>query len=99
MHHHRTQVGGKTYPNVEIGDLLAALAQRLPKRYWSRIEATSLGPVTGGGSDAISAKTLYPRRARFLQPNDILVAEIGTASMGLGFARMPAGATFHNQTL
>jgi len=27
------------------------------------------------------------------------VAESGTASMGLGFAQMPAGASFHNQTL
>jgi indolepyruvate decarboxylase len=27
------------------------------------------------------------------------MAESGTASMGLGFAQMPAGACFHNQTL
>ena len=33
------------------------------------------------------------------RPDDILVAETGTASMGLGFALMPKGATFHNQTL
>jgi indolepyruvate decarboxylase len=36
---------------------------------------------------------------QFLKPNDILVAETGTASMGLGFTRMPKDATFHNQTL
>ena len=29
----------------------------------------------------------------------ILVAETGTASMGLGLRLMPAGASFHNQTL
>lgn len=47
-----------------------------------------------------SAPTRYiPRWANFLQPDDLLVAETGTCSMGLGFARMPAGATFHNQTL
>ena len=28
-----------------------------------------------------------------------MIAETGTASMGLGFAHMPQGATFHNQTL
>jgi indolepyruvate decarboxylase len=27
------------------------------------------------------------------------VAETGTVSMGLGFARLPKGASFHNQTL
>jgi indolepyruvate decarboxylase len=34
-----------------------------------------------------------------LKPNDILIAETGTVSMGLGFALMPDGATFHNQSL
>jgi indolepyruvate decarboxylase len=29
----------------------------------------------------------------------MLIAETGTISMGLAFARMPAGASFHNQTL
>ena len=99
IYHHRTEVGGKTYPNVEMSDLLAVLVQRLPKRNWPRIEATSLGPIKGQGDDAITADTLYPRWADFLRPDDILIAETGTASMGLGFARMPRGATFHNQTL
>jgi indolepyruvate decarboxylase len=97
--HHRTQVNGKTYNGVEIGDLLAALAQRLPKRVWPTIRADSLGPVTGGGNDPIGVDALYPRWAGFLEPDDILVAETGTPSMGLGFARMPKGSTFHNQTL
>jgi indolepyruvate decarboxylase len=47
----------------------------------------------------IGVEALYPRWANFLKPDDILVAETGTASMGLGFAQMPKGATFHNQTL
>jgi indolepyruvate decarboxylase len=34
-----------------------------------------------------------------LKPDDILIVETGTSSMGLGFARMPKGATFQNQTL
>src|SRR5271154_4652756 len=97
--HHRTRIGAKTYPSVEMKDILAALAQCLPKRSWARIEATSLSPPIGSGSDAIDAAALYPRWAAFLQPNDILIAETGTASMGLGFARMPSGASFQNQTL
>jgi indolepyruvate decarboxylase len=97
--HHRTRVGVKTYPSVEMKDILEALAQRLPKRRWAAIEATSLGVATGRGIDAIDAGALYPRWAKFLRPNDILIAETGTASMGLGFARMPSGGSFHNQTL
>jgi indolepyruvate decarboxylase len=98
--HHRTRVGSKTYQSVEIGDILAALTERMRKRRdWKKIEATSLRESAGSASDLISAATLYPRWANFLKRNDILIAETGTASMGLGFAHMPAGASFHNQTL
>jgi indolepyruvate decarboxylase len=97
--HHRTRVGTKTYSSVEMSDLLTVLANRIPKRKWRGIEATSLGAPSGSGGDAIDAAALYPRWARFIKEDDILVAETGTASMGLGFALMPAGATFHNQTL
>ena len=97
--HHRAQVDGKTYPNVEMGDLLTLLASRLPTRESQRRQVSSLGAPIGGGGDKITADGLYPRWANFLRPNDILVAETGTVSMGLGFARMPKGATFHNQTL
>jgi indolepyruvate decarboxylase len=97
--HHRTHVGTKTYPCVEMADILAALATRLAKRSWKTIDITPPDTKLGSGTDSIAAAALYPRWAEFLKPNDILVAETGTASMGLGFARMPAGATFHNQTL
>jgi indolepyruvate decarboxylase len=97
--HHRTQVNGQSYSSVEIGDILAAMAQRLAKRIWPTIRAASLGPVTGAGNDPIGVEALYPRWESFLRPDDILVAETGTASMGLGFARLPKGTTFHNQTL
>jgi indolepyruvate decarboxylase len=97
--HHRTQVGTKTYPSVEMADILAVLASRLPRRGWKTIEIASPDAKVGSGTDAIDAAALYPRWADFLKPNDILIAETGTASMGLGFARMPRGATFHNQTL
>jgi indolepyruvate decarboxylase len=97
--HHATHVGGKTHANVEMGDLLSELARRLPRRDWARRKPGSLGPVTAVGDAAIDAATLYPRWADFIAAGDILIAETGTASMGLGFALMPKGATFHNQTL
>jgi len=55
--------------------------------------------VVGSGDDAITADALYPRWANFIKPDDIVIAETGTCSMGLAFALMPKGATFHNQTL
>ncbi len=99
--HHRVRIGSKVYSNVEMGDILSVLTQRVSKRsdWGSNIAPNSLGAPEGTGVDSITAVALYPRWANFLQPDDIVVAETGTCSMGLGFARMPAGATFHNQTL
>lgn len=98
--HHRVRIGSKVYPNVEIGDLLAMLADLVRRRDWgASINPPSLGFPVGWGADPIAADALYPRWESFLEPDDILIAETGTASMGLGFARMPRGASFHNQTL
>jgi indolepyruvate decarboxylase len=98
--HHHTRAGSHAYPDVEMGDLLTELAGRIPRRnQQAPVKPGSLGPAAGSGSDPITAEALYPRWASFLQPNDIVVAETGTCSMGLGFALMPKGATFHNQTL
>jgi len=96
---HRVHVGRKNYANIELRDILAALLEKLPKRDWKRIAPAPPEPVAGSGSEPITAAALYPRWERFLRPNDILMAETGTASMGMGFARMPAGAMFYNQTL
>jgi indolepyruvate decarboxylase len=100
IRHHRTQVGSKVYPNVEMKDVLADLSLHVTKRSGkSAIQPMSLGAVVGNGPDPITVEALYPRWAKFLKPNDILVAETGTSSMGMGFALMPKGATFHNQSV
>lgn len=100
IRHHQTRVGSNVYANVEMRDLLAALTLRVTKRSGKAlIEPVSLGAEVGSGTDPITAEALYPRWANFLNPNDIVIAETGTASMGLAFALMPKGTTFHNQTL
>jgi indolepyruvate decarboxylase len=60
--HHRTQVGGKTYSSVEMGDVLKALAKRLPKRArgtWPQV--CSLGAVVGEGADSITDSVVLDR--------------------------------------
>jgi indolepyruvate decarboxylase len=100
IRHHRTHVGAKVYPNVEMKDALAELARRVTKRNQEPpLQAGSLGPVKGAGSDPITADALYPRWAQFIKPDDIVVTETGTSSMGLAFARLPKGARFYNQSL
>ena len=67
--HHRVHVGSKVYPNVEIGDLLVALAERMPKRnnWGANVAPVSLGSPAGTGGDPITADALYPRWANFLR--------------------------------
>jgi indolepyruvate decarboxylase len=97
--HHQVHVREKTYANIELGDVLRALARSMTRRNWPTMPAQSLGKKRGSGGDPITAAALYPRWAEFLKTGDILVGETGTSSMGLGFAPMPAGAAFNNQTL
>lgn len=97
---HSTRVGSTVYQGVEMADLLRALAERS----WSTRQRggprpEQLGPVSGSGADPITADALYPRWAEFFRPDDIVIAETGTCSMGLAFAQLPRGARFHNQTL
>jgi indolepyruvate decarboxylase len=100
IRHHRTRVGRKVYPSVEMKDVLVELTRRVTKRNQTPpLQPGSLGPVNGAGTDPITAEALYPRWANFIKPDDILIAETGTASMGLAFALLPKGAKFYNQTL
>ena len=98
--HHYTRVGQQEFHDVEIGDVLSSLVSRVRHRgRETSLQPASLGPATGSGGDAITADALYPRWAEFLRPDDIVMAETGTCSMGLAFAQMPKGATFDNQSL
>jgi indolepyruvate decarboxylase len=98
--HHRTTVGTMVYRNVEIADILGQLAGRVThSRRQPAIARGRQGPIVNGGDDPITADALYPRWANFFRPNDIIITDTGTSSLGLAFAQLPKGAEFHNQTL
>ncbi|SDS98488.1 alpha-keto acid decarboxylase family protein [Bradyrhizobium canariense] len=101
--HHRTRIDGTVYQNVEMEELIGELTRRLVYRSWRNPDGMALHPAkeaAASGADApITAEALYVRWGDFLRPGDQLVAETGTISMGLAFAALPKGATFHNQTL
>lgn len=96
---HHTRVGGRDYTGVELADVLTALASRVEHREWPTIAPEETAAPEGSGADPITVDALYPRWTRFLRPGDLVVAETGTVSMGLGFSRLPQGARFLNQTL
>jgi indolepyruvate decarboxylase len=98
--HHRTTVGSVVYRNVEMADILGQLSARITtSRQRPAIAPETFGPIAGGGDDPITAEVLYPSWANFFRPNDVIMTDTGTSSLGLTFARLPNGAEFHNQTL
>jgi indolepyruvate decarboxylase len=100
IRHHRVTVGGTVYRNVEIADILAQLSGRITNSFQRpAIAPATLGPIVNGGDDPITADALYPRWANFFHPNDVIMTDTGTSSLGLAFAQLPKGAEFHNQTL
>ncbi len=96
---HETRVGHATFKDVEMRDVMEGLAGSVAPKPATVAGPKGLGEPKGAPGDPISPDSLYPRFERFLREGDIVVAETGTISMGLGFARMPAGAEFFNQTL
>jgi indolepyruvate decarboxylase len=97
--HHHVEIDGTIVSGLEMCDVLAELTRRIEHRDWPQQKAATLGEPVGQPNGPIDAASLYPRWEGFFRPDDIVVAETGTASMGLGFAHLPHGATFHNQTL
>jgi hypothetical protein len=49
-------------------------------------------------TDPITAEALYPRWAHFIEPDDIVIAETGTCSMGLASTQLPPKARFYNKS-
>lgn len=99
VQHHSVRVGHAVYPDVEMGDLMPALAAKVRRRSIDVPKTHGLSGSAAGIGDRITPEYLYPRWERFLKPNDIIIAETGTTSMGLQCASIPKGAVFHNQTL
>ncbi|WBA55539.1 thiamine pyrophosphate-binding protein [Providencia sp. 21OH12SH02B-Prov] len=93
------KVGSAIYPQVYMHDVLAQLKQLAPALNHPGIKAQDLGAPIQGENGQITAGYLYPRLEKMFKKDDIIIAETGTASMGLGFALLPENAQFHNQTL
>ena len=99
IRHHSVRVGDAVYNNVEMRDILVALTAKVSRRDLKVTKAPGLGKPIGSPHDPITVEYLYPRWEAMLREEDILVTETGTSSMGIAFANMPRGSTYHNQTL
>ncbi|MEQ4923739.1 alpha-keto acid decarboxylase family protein [Proteus hauseri] len=93
------EIGSTIYTSIYMEDVLSRLETALPYKTYKQIKAEGLGEPLLSDKGEITAQYLYPRLEKFIKPNDIIIAETGTSSMGLGFALLPEDAQFHNQTL
>ncbi|MBT8468234.1 MAG: hypothetical protein KJN97_05740, partial [Deltaproteobacteria bacterium] len=97
---HKTRIGMATYDNVEMKDVLTALAKSMPKRAGMPEfkHAPSIGAPSGSATDPITYEPLFERIQALLRPNDILVADTTLAAM-LGTVRMtlPEGVDIESQ--
>jgi indolepyruvate decarboxylase len=82
---HRTRVGMGTYENVEMADVLTALAAKIGKSETpTKIEITKgFGAPTGEAGDKITYEPLYERVQAFLKPNDIFVIDTAMTSLAM----------------
>jgi indolepyruvate decarboxylase len=99
IQHHGVRVGQAFYDNVEMKDAIAALSASVSPRNVKVARARGLGRPVGERRDRITVEYLYPRWQQMLKEGDIIIAETGTSSMGMVFADLPKGSTFHSQTL
>ncbi|WP_319779007.1 thiamine pyrophosphate-binding protein [Maridesulfovibrio sp.] len=100
VHPDRVCIGHAVYHNLLLEDVLQELGNRIENLSLPiPMTPQGLGKPTGEPDGAITADSLYPRIEHFFAPNDIIMGETGTASMGLVNARLPEDAVFFNQTL
>ncbi|ROW15628.1 hypothetical protein VPNG_02036 [Cytospora leucostoma] len=105
LHSTQSTVGYSEYPGVSMRGVLQKLT--------SRVDASKLAdnpsPTVedevaansgdGDGAQPITQTWLWPRVGEYLQENDIVITETGTANFGIWETRFPASVTALNQNL
>lgn len=87
------------YTQVYIYELLNELKDILTFIPSTSIKAHGLGNPISNNEGKITSSYLYPRFEKFIKQNDIVFADTGTFSMGLGFALLPKEVSFQTQSL
>ncbi|KAH7029386.1 pyruvate decarboxylase [Microdochium trichocladiopsis] len=106
LHSDHCKVRYSEYPGVRMKGVLRKLIDKVDV---GRLKVNKVPPPSSSSSQAskdASAKDdiirqdfFWPRIGQFLQKDDIVVTETGTANFGIWDTRFPAGVTALNQTL
>ncbi|WKX27763.1 alpha-keto acid decarboxylase family protein [Tatumella ptyseos] len=92
-------INGAQFPGVMLKELLGKLAAQLAEREAdTRIPQSPL-PVSHTSDLSFSQAYFWQAIQRFIQPEDIIFGEAGTAHSGASNLRLPAGARYHSQII
>ncbi|MFI1801714.1 alpha-keto acid decarboxylase family protein [Streptomyces sp. NPDC020379] len=104
LHPDHAEAGPTRYDHLPLARALDGLTRLLRARPGLRPEARPTparesSPVTADGGGPLTQKAFWQRLSAALEPGDILIADLGTASFGAQELRLPAGVRFICQTL
>jgi pyruvate decarboxylase len=95
------QINEKTYSNTNLKPLLARLAERLSSIQITQPpipKALPKPPPHDSNTKTLTQSFIWDRIASFTRPNDVVLAETGTASFGIVYSRLPENIRFVTQT-
>ena len=100
---HATRIDATLYEQVEMGDLVRVLIERVPAYAGSMGPAPAVAPSVEAPAveegAVLTADYLYERWGALLQPGDTVLAEWGTILLEFTQMQLPAGVTLLNDGL
>jgi len=90
---------GAQFPGVMLKELFRKLAENLPASQTRLPPATSPTPISTPCPMTFSQAYFWQAVQSFLQPNDVIFGEAGTAHSGASGLRLPIGASYHSQII
>jgi pyruvate decarboxylase len=96
-----TTVKGKKYPSTPLKPLLAAVSSQIKSSQAPSASIPTLPPRPKEddiSSTELTQSYLWPTLASFLQPNDVIFGETGTAAFGIPDSTFPAKIQWITQT-
>lgn len=93
-------IAGEHYVGITVLELLDVLLERLPETAGEDPAPAPEKPEWTVAEDAaLTQERLWPRFSRFLRGGDVVLAEAGTANIGLGTQTLPTGSKYINSAI
>ncbi|NLZ58546.1 MAG: alpha-keto acid decarboxylase family protein [Corynebacterium sp.] len=90
-------IGKEHFLGITVLELLDLLVERVPAgQKVKEMEAPAVQEWKVEEAAELTQARLWPRMARFLKEDDVVVAEAGTSNIGMGPHRLPTGTRYIN---